>query len=78
MNKNIGLPESYLRIGVAIALLFLVVDNFTSGAWTVVAIVVGLILGVTAYAEYCPLYALFGIKRRSKNTPTSQKGGEKV
>lgn len=71
MKQNVALPDSYLRIGVAIALMLLVLDNWFSGPWAAAAIVVALILGVTAYLRFCPLYAIFGIgstpKKKSSN-----------
>lgn len=61
MKKNLTLPDSYLRMGVALALMVTVLGNWVEGVWASVALVLGLVLGVTAYARFCPFYALFGI-----------------
>lgn len=63
MKKNLGLPDSYLRIGVALALTLLVLDNHLSGIWAALAIIVALVFGVTAYLRFCPIYAFFGINK---------------
>lgn len=67
MKRNLSLPDSFLRIGLAIALMLAVVTNKAEGVWGSLAIVFGLFFGVTALVRYCPFYAFFGIGSRPKS-----------
>ena len=61
MKKNIGNTDRFVRVMFGIILLII----FTSGAitnslWNWIILAVSLVLIITAFATFCPLYALLG------------------
>lgn len=59
MAANIGTPDKILRIIIGLVLIALVfVGPRTAWGW------IGVIPLVTALVNFCPLYALLGIKTR--------------
>lgn len=66
MTRNLGRIDQYLRIVIGLALVaYAVRDGTIASGWLVPAIV-GVILMVTAFFSYCPLYAALGVTTRSK------------
>ncbi len=59
MVANIGTPDKILRIVIGLILIALVfVGPRTAWGW------IGIIPLVTALVNFCPLYALLGVKTR--------------
>ena len=61
-----GFADRIVRILLAAVLGFLYFSNTVTGALGIVLLIVGLILLLTGFVSFCPLYAIFGI-RTSKN-----------
>ena len=58
MKKNVGNTDKWVRIVLGVALIAVLI--FVQSAWRWVGLV-GVVLVVTAFLNFCPLYALFGI-----------------
>lgn len=61
MKKNVGKADTIIRIILAIVLGILYFIHTLTGAWGIVALVVAIILLLTSFVSFCPLYAIFGI-----------------
>lgn len=65
MTANLGSPDRLLRTIVGIALIFLPLLNmpaiWSSAALAYGSMAVGLVLVLTAFFSFCPLYRVFGI-----------------
>lgn len=61
LNKNVGTVDRVIRaiIGIILVAAYFMYPDM---AYKLVALIVGLILLVTAVLSSCPLYAIFGIK----------------
>ena len=66
MSVNVGTVDRLLRLIVGLVLLYLVflsgMPLFAAGAAKWIALVVGVVMLVTAAVRICPLYSLLGIK----------------
>jgi len=62
MKKNMGSTDRIIRIIIAIVLGVLYKMEIVSGTLGLVAFVVSVIFVLTSLINYCPLYAIFGIK----------------
>ncbi|MDT8415957.1 MAG: DUF2892 domain-containing protein [Flavobacteriaceae bacterium] len=62
MRKNIGNRDKGLRILLAVIATTLFFTNMLQGAWAYIILAAGGILLGTALVNFCPLYAIFGIK----------------
>ena len=60
-TKNVGSTDRLIRLigGAALVVLAFVV---MMGVWKWVAIVVGAILVATAFMNFCPIYAMLGMR----------------
>jgi hypothetical protein len=70
MKKNIGAADRIIRIIVAVVLGVLVLNGTFAGALAWVLGIVAVILLLTSFVSFCPLYAPFKI--------TTQKTTEKT
>ncbi len=61
MKKNVGAVDKIIRIVLAAVLVILYLANVVSGTLGIVFIVVALVLLLTAFMNFCGLYALLGI-----------------
>jgi len=68
MTRNIGRIDQFLRIIVGFALLAYTVKDGTLGPGWLGVGALGLVLVVTAFLSYSPLYALFGINTRHQRS----------
>jgi hypothetical protein len=66
MARNMGRIDQFLRIIIGLALLAYAVKGGTLAAGWLIASVIGVILIITAFFSYCPLYSLLGVTTRSK------------
>jgi hypothetical protein len=67
MKKNIGSTDKIIRILVAALIGILLITNVISGTVGIVLVVVAAILLLTSFINFCPLYAIFGIKTCKTN-----------
>ncbi|MDT8346204.1 MAG: DUF2892 domain-containing protein [Flavobacteriaceae bacterium] len=68
MKSNMGKADKLLRLLLSIVLLTLYLTNVISGTWAIVALVVAVIFSVTSFINFCPLYALIGLKTNHGNS----------
>jgi hypothetical protein len=68
MRRNIGRVDQFLRIIVGFALLAYTVKEGTLGPGWLGVGALGLVLIVTAFFSYSPLYTLLGINTRHKRS----------
>lgn len=66
MTRNLGRVDQLIRIVVGLALVAYTVKDGTLAPGIVVTGVIGVVLLVTAFFSYCPLYSLLGISTRSR------------
>jgi DUF2892 family protein len=66
MTRNLGRVDQFLRIVVGLALVAYTVKDGTPAPGFMVAGAVGVVLLITAFFSYCPLYTLFGISTRNR------------
>lgn len=62
MKKNMGNADRVIRILVAIAITLLYMNGVITGTLGIVLLIVGGIFLATSLINFCPLYALFGIR----------------
>jgi hypothetical protein len=69
MKKNVGNLDKILRVFVAAILIVLYyMGIFNSEVLAIVALLVAGVLVITSLLNFCPLYFVFGIKSKRKNT----------
>ncbi|HTO17190.1 MAG TPA: DUF2892 domain-containing protein [Edaphocola sp.] len=66
MKKNIGHTDKLTRIVVASFFVFLIIFKVVSGVTAIVFGVLALILAITSFINFCPIYHLLGIKTRRR------------
>lgn len=67
MKTNVGLLDRIVRLAIAAAAIWL----FFAGArpnWEWAALLVGVILGLTALVGFCPLYSVLNIHTNKSKT----------
>lgn len=68
MKKNIGSTDKIVRLLLAVAGIAVYATNTVTGTWGLVILIVGLILGLTALINFCPIWAAFGVNTSSKTS----------
>jgi len=66
MKKNMGSIDKIIRILIAIIVVVLFYTNVISGTLALVLSVFAIILLITSFINFCPLYLPFGISTRKK------------
>lgn len=66
MKANMGKRDRFIRIGVAIVLAVLVATETLTGTLGYVALGAGIILLLTSFINFCPLYTALGINTNEK------------
>jgi hypothetical protein len=61
MQKNMGLTDKIIRIGLAAVVAFLFFNKTITGIWAIVLLALAGILLLTSVVSVCPLYKLLGI-----------------
>ena len=61
MKHNMGNTDRHARTILGIALAAAVLGNFVQGMVAIVAGVLAIVMLVTAWVKFCPIYALLGI-----------------
>ena len=64
MKPNMGTLDRSIRATVGVALITLWPLGMLQGTSAIIALVVGVVLIVTAMLRWCPPYGLFGINTR--------------
>ncbi len=67
MKKNLGSADRVVRIILAAVLGYLYYNNTVSGTMGIVFGVVAVVLLLTSFISFCPLYAIFGFKTSKGN-----------
>ena len=68
MARNVGFVDQYARIIIGFALIAYTVRDGSLAAGWLVAGTLGLIMIVTAFFSFCPLYTLLGVNTRQKSS----------
>jgi hypothetical protein len=63
MKKNVGNLDKWIRIILGVALLSLIF--IISSGWRWIGLL-GLVLIVTAFINFCPIYRIFGLSTKKK------------
>jgi len=66
MKKNIGSTDKIIRIILAFIVVILYYTNSISGTFALVLGAFAIILLITSFINFCPLYLPFGISTRKK------------
>jgi hypothetical protein len=61
MTRNVGNADKWIRIVLGVALLSLLF--ILSGGWRWIGLL-GAVLIVTAFINFCPIYAIFGLSTK--------------
>lgn len=70
LNCNVGGADKTVRLIVGVLLLAVAAFYAVDTVWKVVAGVAGVVAIVTAFAGFCPLYAMLGMNTcKDKSTP---------
>lgn len=62
MKKNLGSIDKIVRYLIALAAVILFYTGSLTGWLSYAALAVGAVMLVTALINFCPLYAIFGVK----------------
>jgi len=68
MKKNIGSADKIVRLLLAVAGIGIYFTDTVTGTWGLVILIVGLILGLTALINFCPIWAAFGVNTSSSKS----------
>jgi hypothetical protein len=66
MKKNLGSLDRIIRIVLVVVLTAAFITRAASGFWGILAISLGSVLVLSIVLNWCPIYALFGIKTCKK------------
>ena len=64
MKKNLGSADRVVRLILAAVLGFLFYNHTVTGTLGVIFLVVAIVLLLTSFVSFCPLYAILGLKTR--------------
>ena len=68
MVKNMSASDAIIRIVVAVIIAILAYTGVISGTLMYILIGVAVIFTITGFLNFCPLYAVFGIRTRKKTS----------
>ncbi len=69
MKKNMSSADRIIRLALAIAVIALYFTGNLSGTLGVVLLIAAIIIGLTAFVNFCPIYSVLGIRtNRSKSS----------
>lgn len=66
MKKNIGTLDKVIRVLIALLIAFLYFSNLIPETLGIILIVISVVLVITSFISFCPLYQIFGIKTTKK------------
>jgi hypothetical protein len=64
MKKNMGAADRVVRLILAAVLGFLYFNHNVTGTFGIIFLVVAIVLLLTSFVSFCPLYAALGLKTR--------------
>jgi len=67
MKKNMGSIDKLIRLVLAAIMAFLYFNGIIGGTLGIVLVGLALVLVVTSFVSYCPLYSPFGINTCPKD-----------
>jgi len=67
MKKNMGMADRIVRILFAVVVAILFYAEVISGTLGIVLVVAGGVLLLTSVINFCPIYAIFGIRTCPKD-----------
>jgi hypothetical protein len=62
MKKNLGSADRVVRLILAAVLGFLYYNKTVTGTLGIIFLVLAVVLLLTSFISFCPLYAIFGLK----------------
>jgi hypothetical protein len=68
MSENVGNIDKHARTILGVALAAAVLGGFLEGTLAIVAAVAAILMLLTAWIKFCPLYALLGIHTRPRKS----------
>ena len=60
MKKNVGSLDKIIRILLALAVVLLNYFEIINGTTAIVLLIIAMVLIVTSFANFCPLYKILG------------------
>ncbi len=66
MKKNIGSIDKVIRVLIAVLIAFLYYLNVISGTLGFILIAISVVLVITSFIGFCPLYHFVGLKSTKK------------
>jgi hypothetical protein len=66
MTNNVGSIDKIARFIIAIVIGVLYVTNVITGVLGIVFLVVGAILAITGFINFCPIWSVIGVKTTSE------------
>lgn len=66
MKKNMGTPDSIIRVLLAVIMAGLILSGQVHGTFAVILGILAAIFVVTSVVSFCPLYVPFGWSTRKK------------
>ncbi len=68
MKSNLSSADRIIRLLIGAITIILYLTGTTSGTLGLVLVAVGVILALTSFINWCPLYALFGISSKASKS----------
>jgi hypothetical protein len=66
MKKNVGSTDKMIRIGLAILIAILYFTKVISGTLALVLGILAIVFAVTAFLNFCPIWAVLGVNTDKK------------
>ncbi len=66
MKKNIGVTDKWIRTILAVIGIVLYLTKVAAGTLGIIVLIIALILLLTSVINFCPIWALLGIKTTPK------------
>jgi hypothetical protein len=66
MKKNVGSLDSVIRLVIAAILVVLFLTHVLTGTVGIILLVAGIILALTAFVSFCPIYYFLRLSTRKK------------
>jgi hypothetical protein len=60
MKKNMGTLDKGIRLAIAVIIIILNLTNVISGTLSAILVIIAILLVVTSFLSFCPIYTLFG------------------
>jgi len=64
IEKNVGRLDRNIRLAIVFIIAFLYFSGNISGLAAAILVIIGVLLVITSWLNFCPLYRLFGINTR--------------